>query len=94
MRKIVLTSHINLSGTRASVFIGTRPLATIKRDNGVWGALSMAGKSLLPRIPANPCDAQGLPLRDAKGRDIEVKLGHVIKTLRETLTAKLNKIAT
>jgi hypothetical protein len=90
MRKVVLTSHINMSGSKANVFVGKRPLATIYRAGGAWNALSMAGNPLLPRIPHAPCDAQGRPLRDARGRVVEITLGSVIKTLRETLEAKLN----
>jgi hypothetical protein len=81
-RKIVLTSHINLSGTRADVFVGNRPLATIYRADGAWHALTQQGTRLLPRMPHTVRDAQ-------TRREREIPLGVVIKMLRERLNGAL-----
>jgi hypothetical protein len=92
MRKLVLTSHINLGGTKASVFVGSRPLATIYRADGAWNAMNPMGSPLLPRIPHSPKTAEGKPMRDQRGREIEISLGQIILKLRETIEAKLNRV--
>lgn len=80
-QKIVLKSLINLSGTRANVQLGDRPLATIYRRGGTWHAMTPAGVQILPPTPV----VAKRPNKWGKPVDTEIGLGEIIKTLRERL---------
>lgn len=85
MSKIVLTSLINVSGTKAEVMIGKRHLATVFRAEGAWNAVTPSGTRVLPRVPHTVRDERGV----LKG---EISLGAIVKFLRETVEAKLAQL--
>jgi len=90
MRKITFISQINMSATKAAVFIGARPFASIYRAGGAWHATSASGTPLLPRTPHTVEEIKRLNNGTTRRMTREITLGEIIKTLRERVEAKLN----